>query len=235
MIIHNLSSIGANNMYTVEEAFERLKQYGITENIEVVRRWLRQGKLRGIKPEKRRDGWRIPKENLDAFILERVPGLNQVINATKIVKEQPDIINTTNVVNEEIERLQEEINQLHEKNQQQVQKIALLAAQKVDLENEVKSLKSPKGGWKKRALLLESIILERYDILSRVIKTYSEQEESDYLEGIKKQEQRELAFLESVIRTLQIPKGQYEYIDGFNLEKQGINLWGDWETDGNTT
>ena len=80
--------------YTVQEAFTLLKRYGLAEHIEVVRRWLRQGTLKGTPPVKRREGWRIEEEDLQAFILARAPGLadlnaieNQ--NTTNVVKQQP--------------------------------------------------------------------------------------------------------------------------------------------------
>lgn len=62
-----------NSVYTVQEAFERLKELHITSNIESVRRWLRQGTIVGIPPSTRKDGWRVEKAALDSFIQERVP------------------------------------------------------------------------------------------------------------------------------------------------------------------
>jgi len=59
--------------YTIREAFDILRQNKITTHEESVRRWLRQGVIRGIPPETRRDGWRISKEDLLAFIRSRLP------------------------------------------------------------------------------------------------------------------------------------------------------------------
>ena len=74
-------------MYSVQEAFEILKENKITSNIESVRRWLRQGKIKGIAPKSRKDGWKILESDLQNFMKERLP----------------DTQNTTNVVTKEIE------------------------------------------------------------------------------------------------------------------------------------
>lgn len=82
-------------MYSVDEAFELLKTCKITTNKESVRRWLRQGDIKGIAPTSRKEGWQIPKKALDDFIQQRLPDdytANVVKkvnhkNATIIVKE----------------------------------------------------------------------------------------------------------------------------------------------------
>lgn len=200
-------------MYTVEEALKKLKQYGITDNAEVVRRWLRSGKLKGVKPEKKRDGWRIAKEDLDAFIAERVPAVENALNATKVASEEKAICN------EQIEQLQEKIERLREENRQQAQEIARLAK---------KCLKKPKG-LKKRVSLLESIIMERYDVVSRAVKIYKQDERrsdylKDYFEGKVKQAESEFIFLESVIKSMKIQKEEYMYTSDF--EERGIKIMG---------
>lgn len=60
-------------MYTIHEAFKLLKHYKITSNQESVRRWLRQGVIQAEPPTNRKEGWRIPKASLDAFIQARLP------------------------------------------------------------------------------------------------------------------------------------------------------------------
>lgn len=59
--------------YTVPEAFELLRKNKITSHEESVRRWLRQGIIRGIPPETRKDGWRIREHDLYVFIQARLP------------------------------------------------------------------------------------------------------------------------------------------------------------------
>lgn len=56
--------------YTVTEALERLNEEGITKSEQVVRRWLRSGKLKGEQIS-RKKGWQIEKEDLEAFIRVR--------------------------------------------------------------------------------------------------------------------------------------------------------------------
>ena len=55
-------------MLTVEEAFHILQQEGITHSIQMVRRWLRKGKMKGISSPNRKEGWHIPKHELAMFI-----------------------------------------------------------------------------------------------------------------------------------------------------------------------
>jgi len=52
---------------TVDEVSERLHFSG-----ETIRRWLRSGRLRGIRMGERRAGWRIAERDLDAFIRDRI-------------------------------------------------------------------------------------------------------------------------------------------------------------------
>jgi excisionase family DNA binding protein len=62
-------------MLTVHEALEYLKKTGITDSQQVVRKWIRDGELKAIPPEKgrRKDGYRIPIEELEQFIAQRNP------------------------------------------------------------------------------------------------------------------------------------------------------------------
>ena len=78
--------------YTVNETFEVLKEYKVTSNVESVRRWLRDGTIKGIAPTSRKEGWKVTQTDLDAFLTDRVhgyqaPGINTTIDAT---------LNTTN-------------------------------------------------------------------------------------------------------------------------------------------
>jgi hypothetical protein len=82
-------------MYSVDEAFEKLKEYKITSHKESVRRWLRQGIIKGIAPSSRKEGWLIPKESLDDFVRDRLPN----IHTTDVVKESNEPY-TTDVAKE---------------------------------------------------------------------------------------------------------------------------------------
>lgn len=60
--------------YELDELFDILKQKKITTNKESVRRWLRQGKLKGTKGAgTRKNSWWVTKEELQRFLAERLP------------------------------------------------------------------------------------------------------------------------------------------------------------------
>lgn len=84
--------------YSVTDAFKVLKKHGIVSNIEVVRRWLRQGKLEGIAPTTRREGWRVSQSALDSFIAAHSINTTNVIALKKELhqlRSANDITNTT--------------------------------------------------------------------------------------------------------------------------------------------
>lgn len=83
-------------LYSVDEAFELLADNKITTNIESVRRWLRQGVIKGISPSSRKEGWKIPENVLHEFIKQRLPDSYTTMVAKR------DETNTTNIVNNEI-------------------------------------------------------------------------------------------------------------------------------------
>lgn len=58
----------------VKEAFQMLKNEGITKNIESVRRWIRSGELKAtLKGTNRNSGYEIKEEDLHEFILSKMP------------------------------------------------------------------------------------------------------------------------------------------------------------------
>src|SRR5699024_4711110 len=59
--------------FKVNEAFQLLQKNKITTNEESVRRWLRQGVIKGIPPTSRKEGWLIPENDLYDFIRSRLP------------------------------------------------------------------------------------------------------------------------------------------------------------------
>lgn len=56
----------------VTEALEILKAKGITDSIQMVRRWLRSGELKGTRSANRKAGYEIREEDLEAFIRQRL-------------------------------------------------------------------------------------------------------------------------------------------------------------------
>ena len=55
-------------MLTVKEATGFLNDHHITSSEQMVRRWLRQGKIKGVRSENRKVGWRICTRDLIAFM-----------------------------------------------------------------------------------------------------------------------------------------------------------------------
>jgi hypothetical protein len=66
------------NFYDVESALEVLKKYSITESKQMVTRWIRKGKLRGYRSENRKEGYKIPEEELYRFIDDKRPGFRML-------------------------------------------------------------------------------------------------------------------------------------------------------------
>lgn len=95
-------------IYTVQEAFERLKELKITSNIESVRRWLRQGTIVGISPSSKKEGWRIEKDELDSFIQNRIPS-----NTTNISLKAEQSIDVEKIRNDAREAMWFEITRMH--------------------------------------------------------------------------------------------------------------------------
>ncbi len=56
---------------TVDQALEKLKEAGVTDSIQTVRRWLREGKIKAHRSEYRKAGFLVDAEDLNRFINER--------------------------------------------------------------------------------------------------------------------------------------------------------------------
>src|SRR5699024_7040385 len=77
--------------FNVNEAFHLLQKNKITTNEESVRRWLRQGVIKGIPPTSRKEGWLIREDDLHEFIRSRIPENSfQSSNATNDVNENKE-------------------------------------------------------------------------------------------------------------------------------------------------
>lgn len=55
-------------LLTVKEASCYLLDARMEHSEQMIRRWLRQGKIKGIRSSNRKEGWRIPYKELDNFI-----------------------------------------------------------------------------------------------------------------------------------------------------------------------
>ena len=94
--------------YSVTDTFKVLKKHGIVSNIEVVRRWLRQGKLEGIAPATRREGWRVSQSALDSFIAAHSINTTNSIALKKELhqlRSANDTTNTTSTVANDINEI----------------------------------------------------------------------------------------------------------------------------------
>ncbi|PLS17623.1 DNA-binding protein [Bacillus sp. M6-12] len=67
------------NFYNVHQALNILQNYYITDSIQMVTRWIREGKIRAERSENRKDGWRIHHEDLFEFIEEQRPGMPEIM------------------------------------------------------------------------------------------------------------------------------------------------------------
>ncbi|WP_066174668.1 hypothetical protein [Bacillus marinisedimentorum] len=54
-----------------DQAFKKLKSAGVTDSIQTVRRWLREGKIKAKRTENRKAGYIIENDDLQRFINER--------------------------------------------------------------------------------------------------------------------------------------------------------------------
>lgn len=78
-------------MYTTEEAFLELKSLGLATNITVFRRWMREGKIKPLKPQNEtyyKLGYRIEEKELHRFIKERAPKVMSLIIENKELKQR---------------------------------------------------------------------------------------------------------------------------------------------------
>ena len=58
-------------MLTVSQAMEKFKQAKVPQNEELLRRWLRKGKIEGAVIHSKREGWLIPEDSIKSLIEEK--------------------------------------------------------------------------------------------------------------------------------------------------------------------
>lgn len=90
-------------IYSVQEALDVLKERGIVNSQEVLRRWLRQGKLEGIAPVSRKGGWKVTQSALDAFVAARSIDDTDIVALKKELHQLRN--NATSTVANEIDEL----------------------------------------------------------------------------------------------------------------------------------
>lgn len=65
--------------YDVHEVLAMLQKYYITESPQMVTRWIRDGKLQGLRSENRKEGYRVSEDALFDYIEEIRPGLPAIM------------------------------------------------------------------------------------------------------------------------------------------------------------
>lgn len=102
-------------MLSVSEAVAMLGEYRINHSEQMLRRWLRQGKIQGEKPTSRKQGWHIPIEEVWDLImapaLVGTPYENGIDDQTMIKR----LIEVNKELQEQIGRLQQENHDLRVK------------------------------------------------------------------------------------------------------------------------
>jgi DNA repair exonuclease SbcCD ATPase subunit len=146
-------------VYNVHQALKILQQYYITDSIQMVTRWIREGKIKAERSANRREGWRIHKEDLFDFIEEQRPGLPEIMavhewyveNAfspmvnddhgkmSEVNSENVKDVNTSS--QELIEQLMEEKKQLDSKLINMQAELNLVYEKVVELTTEIQNLK----------------------------------------------------------------------------------------------
>ena len=58
-------------MLTVSQAMEKFKQAKVPQNEELLRRWLRKGKIKGAVIHSKKEGWLIPEDSIKVLIEEK--------------------------------------------------------------------------------------------------------------------------------------------------------------------
>ncbi|USK75895.1 helix-turn-helix domain-containing protein [Peribacillus frigoritolerans] len=64
--------------YNVHEVLSILQKYYITDSQQMVTRWIREGKINGVRSKNKKEGYRILEEDLFDFIEEQRPGLPSI-------------------------------------------------------------------------------------------------------------------------------------------------------------
>lgn len=95
-------------MLSVPEAVALLGEYRIHHSEQMLRRWLRQGKIRGEPPTSRKRGWRIPAEEVWGLIMapamEGTPyeyGIDDQTMIERLIEENKELKNVVSELERE--------------------------------------------------------------------------------------------------------------------------------------
>lgn len=96
---------------TVEQALEKLKAEGVTDSIQTVRRWLREGKIKAHRTDNRKAGYIVDTEDLNRFINERT-GRDKVAEINNLKSKLNNYIRQYNQLAEAYEQLDKDNTEL---------------------------------------------------------------------------------------------------------------------------
>jgi excisionase family DNA binding protein len=102
------------SMLTVQEASDLLRASNVDHSDQMIRRWLRQGKIKGTRSANRKEGWRIPFSEID-YIIESQQyigtpyedGIDEntiILRFNKQIEELETVISELNSENYELRR-----------------------------------------------------------------------------------------------------------------------------------
>lgn len=111
--------------YNVHEVLAILQKYYITDSQQMVARWIREGKIQGIRSENRKEGYRVSEDELFEFIEEQRPGLSSIfqvyesyVKQLKPELQEENITETENdVLRERVLNLENALADLQQENQ----------------------------------------------------------------------------------------------------------------------
>ncbi|WP_044748908.1 hypothetical protein [Bacillus alveayuensis] len=186
-------------VYNVHQALKILQQYYITDSIQMVTRWIREGKIKAERSENRKEGYKIRHEDLFEFIEELRPGLPEIMavhewyveNAFSIMMndnygknsefDSSEVKGVNTDSQEFIEQLLEEKKQLENQLISMQDELNLVYGKVAELTTEVQKLKE------ENAFLVD--LYEQTDEMYQELKNKSQQESNN---GISKTMERNL-------------------------------------------
>lgn len=129
-----------------EQAFDKLKEAGVTDSIQTVRRWLRDGVIKATRSENRKAGYIIDQEALKEFINERtgrdkdeqIKELEKEVNRLKAMIQKKERGN----MSKENRRLQLEVDELRSENLNLKMKLSMSTIEKSNMDTSYSSFQS---------------------------------------------------------------------------------------------
>jgi hypothetical protein len=103
------SGMELSEMLSVSEAVTMLREYRILHSEQMLRRWLRQGKIKGVAPTSRKEGWRIPIKEVWHLIMEPAMegtpyeyGIDEQTMIQRLIEENKELKNQVRDLRDEI-------------------------------------------------------------------------------------------------------------------------------------